>query len=165
MEIDIELSVPEVQFLIAYTVEEIIITMVYYLVYLSSSIGLFDEAELKSILSISRENNSKKDITGILLYHEGNILQVLEGDEERVKQLYEIIEKDKRHHGIITMADGFADVRSFPDWSMGFRAVSQDEWSNLNGFAGTDSKSILSRIKENSTEAGQIVTAYINNIR
>ena len=44
--------------------------------------------ELKAILSAARTNNSKKDISGMLVYHAGSFLQVLEGPEDTVTELF-----------------------------------------------------------------------------
>ena len=62
--------------------------MIYYLVYISAASHLYSDAELSQILSTSQLNNSRKNITGILLYHEGSLLQVLKGDKETVTDLY-----------------------------------------------------------------------------
>lgn len=48
----------------------------YQLVYLSSAVELFREEELKDLLATSRLNNEKLHVTGMLLYHEGNFIQV-----------------------------------------------------------------------------------------
>jgi len=48
------------------------------LIYVSTSVKLLNDEELLDILKVSRENNSGKDITGLLLYKGGNFMQVLE---------------------------------------------------------------------------------------
>ncbi len=57
----------------------------------------------------------------------GNFMQVLEGDEEAVRGLYERIAEDPRHGGEITLQEGFVEERQFPDWSMGFRDLDSPE--------------------------------------
>lgn len=108
--------------------------MYYYLVYVSSATVPFSTQDLADLLVVSRNNNSKLDITGILLYKEGNFLQLLEGDEKEVKKLYDKIEMDVRHGGAIVLTDGFEDVRQFPDWSMGFRNFNDPEVQALPGY-------------------------------
>ena len=44
--------------------------------------------ELAEILRIARENNAAHDISGMLVYHGGSFLQVLEGPEGAVNSLY-----------------------------------------------------------------------------
>ena len=63
----------------------------------------------------------------MLLYKDGNFMQVLEGDEEAVRGLYARIAADPRHGGEITLQEGFAEGRQFPDWSMGFRDLDSPE--------------------------------------
>ena len=139
--------------------------MIYYLIYLSSATILYTDDELNDILSVSRKNNEKREISGILLYHDGSILQVLEGDEEQVKEVYDIIAKDNRHNGLITMVSGYTTERNFPDWSMGFRKISKGEWSDLTGYIKLDTEIVLSRIKGDNSEINTIVDSYIRNVR
>ena len=63
----------------------------------------------------------------MLFYRDGNFIQVLEGDEGTVRGLYERIAADLRHGGEITLQQGFAEGRQFPDWSMGFRNLDPPE--------------------------------------
>jgi hypothetical protein len=90
------------------------------LIYASSAWQLLSEDEIMNILEVSRRNNAERGITGILLYKDGNFLQVLEGDEEAVTELYQTIERDQRHKGLILLARRKIAEREFPDWSMGF---------------------------------------------
>ncbi len=71
------------------------------------------------------------DITGILLYFNGNIIQVLEGVEERVKALYEVIRRDPQHTQVIKLYSYPIEQRSFSDWSMGYKTVSALEFDHL----------------------------------
>jgi hypothetical protein len=58
--------------------------VVYQLIYTSSTLPEVDDAVLREIAQVSSYNNQERDITGLLLYHEGSIMQVLEGDELNV---------------------------------------------------------------------------------
>ena len=40
-----------------------------------------DEADLMGILAVSRQHNQLRGITGFLLYHRGEFVQLLEGEE------------------------------------------------------------------------------------
>lgn len=52
-------------------------------------------------MKYSKHSNNEDDITGILLFSEGNFFQVLEGKKEKVLALYEKIKLDDRHRNII----------------------------------------------------------------
>ncbi len=105
-----------------------------YIIYISAAYKLMDEDELMDILTISRINNARKSITGILLYGEGTFIQVLEGDQNDLEQTYAKISCDNRHKGLIKIADAELNARNFPGWSMGFRSLNASMLSELEGF-------------------------------
>lgn len=124
----------------------------YQIVYLSAAVELFSEEELTRILIKSRENNLKAQVSGVLLYYGGSIIQVLEGEKEQVLKTYNRISKDYRHRGIIKMLDRNIEVRAFPDWSMGFKAISHDQLEQVLGYAQLESIDKENRSAANSTE-------------
>ncbi|GAB2519689.1 BLUF domain-containing protein [Spirosoma aerophilum] len=105
--------------------------MEYCIAYLSSSTGLLSPNELARILNQSQKNNRALGITGILLYFNGNIIQVLEGEEESVNNLYEVIRQDARHTHVVQLYRKPIARRSFPDWLMGYKALSAIELNHL----------------------------------
>ena len=95
----------------------------FYLVYASSATRLLSEEELLEILHISRTNNPEKEITGLLLYHDGNFIQALEGPEENVRAVYNKIVSDKKHYDVHLLMQGYSEERLFPNWAMGFQNI------------------------------------------
>lgn len=77
--------------------------------------------EVRQILHASRLNNLSKGITGLLLYRDGSFAQFLEGPTHAVDSLYDKIERDPRHHGIIRVLRQPVTKRDFRHWSMAFR--------------------------------------------
>jgi hypothetical protein len=106
----------------------------FQLAYLSSTRGLLTPDEIAEILIVSRENNSKRGITGVLLYKGGNVLQVLEGEKSEVISLYAKIEKDERHAGIIRIYEKEVGERDFPEWTMGFHDLNAEGAKYLEGY-------------------------------
>ncbi|MBC7913060.1 MAG: BLUF domain-containing protein [Pyrinomonadaceae bacterium] len=102
----------------------------YFLIYRSVASTNMTEEALKLLLAQSRERNKTLDITGMLVFFDGKFLQLLEGDEKDVKQLYADICRDSRHKQLITLKEGPANQRQFPGWSMSFRTISAEEISN-----------------------------------
>lgn len=94
--------------------------MVHSIVYLSSSRTLLDEVEMKKVLEQSRKNNAVSDITGVLLYCNGNIIQALEGEKDVVQSLFHKIKHDARHTQVIPLFQGTVNARSFDKWAMGY---------------------------------------------
>jgi len=93
---------------------------VFQLCYASAAkAGLLD-SDVEDILKVARQHNQEKQITGALLLKEGIFLQLLEGDESRVKSLYSRIVKDLRHHNVVTLFEATDNPRVFIDWSMAY---------------------------------------------
>ena len=105
-----------------------------YLVYMSTSVRLFNDLDLKQILRKSQANNTVNDLTGMLLYSEGSFVQVLEGHADDLEATYLKIMKDSRHKNIIKLAEGNLSERLFPTWSMGFKTVPQLELSKFDAY-------------------------------
>lgn len=90
------------------------------LTYFSSARQRFDDASLLDLLQRARRHNEQTRITGLLLYHQGNFVQALEGPRDAVHRLFERIRGDARHGGVISAGIEIAAERQFPHWSMGF---------------------------------------------
>lgn len=135
--------------------------MIFYLIYLSSATELYTSSDLADILTKSRKNNTDKDVSGLLLYHEGSILQILEGDKETVMGLYDKIGQDNRHNNIMKMVTGTTEQRNFPDWSMGFKTVSDNEWNELSGFFKLNSSGLLSKLKQSNKRVDTMVNSFM----
>ena len=105
------------------------------IIYASSAVRLFNRQELVDLLEYSRKMNVENDITGMLLYRGGNIIQVIEGEDEAVKQLYKNIKTDPRHKDVTLLSQDPIAKRQFPDWRMGFRNIDQMSDEELEGFS------------------------------
>ena len=46
--------------------------------YVSSAVRKLDDHELLEVLRVARKNNERLGVTGMLLYHDGNFMQILE---------------------------------------------------------------------------------------
>lgn len=104
------------------------------LVYLSSATTHFSDDGLTELLQLSRVNNARLNITGMLLYNDGNFIQVLEGPDDAVRKLYNKIARDPRHSGLTTVIQDIIQTRNFPNWSMGFKRVDKLS-TDLPGFS------------------------------
>lgn len=93
------------------------------IVYMSTAQSAFSEASLIKLLEISRQNNKKSKITGLLLYKGGSFIGVIEGRKSNAEALYTKIIADSLHHNIITLISSRVAVRAFSDWKMGFETL------------------------------------------
>ena len=90
------------------------------LVYASAAIKPFTATELSELLLKARTKNSNLGITGLLLYLKSSFFQILEGKEEDVTPLFELIGRDPRHDQMLLLSKTEEEERSFGAWSMGF---------------------------------------------
>ncbi len=99
--------------------------MVHQILYSSAGLVGFDDDQLLELLKVARSNNSKLGVSGMLLYAEGSFIQVLEGEQKVVEELFAKIEKDPRHGEARVLLKCDVPKRTFTDWSMGFRRVNK----------------------------------------
>ena len=100
------------------------------LIYVSALKGS-DESVLADILESAHRHNLEDHITGMLLYRDGNLLQVLEGPHDALGATFERIRIDPRHHLITVLDDEPVAARDFADWSMGFRQLLPEDIEHL----------------------------------
>ncbi|ALW85860.1 hypothetical protein AUC43_12605 [Hymenobacter sedentarius] len=105
----------------------------YQLIYQSQSLVPFETPELTALMHQARAFNRIHHITGLLLYTpDGRFLQVLEGEEEEVRDLYyNHIVFDPRHFNCRVLAEGPCQRRNFADWTMGFRVAQAQDLRKL----------------------------------
>jgi hypothetical protein len=117
----------------------------HHIVYTSTLNFPFAEPDLQAVLNQWRAKNERLAVTGVLLYSEGYVMQVLEGPAETVQALFKVISADVRHRAITKLSDGPVESRAFADWSMQFRTVNTDEFARL-----------LKQIKTSSAHASNL---------
>ena len=61
--------------------------MVYRMVYVSAATAPLDADALLALLTRARDKNQRLGITGLLLYRDGDFIQLLEGEREAVANL------------------------------------------------------------------------------
>jgi len=129
--------------------------MMKYIVYVSQAATPFSKAALKGLLDKSRSRNTDEGITGLLLYRysedfdKGYFIQAIEGPDLVLTALWDRISNDSRHHTIITLAKGDQSAPMFPNWSMGFKNVDDDDLASLPGFADIGKDSFWQNLEEN----------------
>jgi hypothetical protein len=94
----------------------------FQLVYMSS-LANSDPELVNDILEVAVRNNKANNITGMMLYAEGNIVQVLEGEHADVMTTFNRILVDKRHAGIFVLYERSISERDFGSWSLGYKQL------------------------------------------
>ena len=119
----------------------------YRIIYLSSASKLLSDDELNYLLKSSKIKNKKYNITGLLLYIDGDFLQVIEGEKQDVLNLFELIKKDERNRSIICVFNENVEKRQFPDWLMGFSQLTYHNLQKMDSFENI-TKTTLSNIND-----------------
>jgi hypothetical protein len=127
------------------------------LLYVSNTAHNISVGDLDDILTESRRNNAMLGITGLLLFIDGGFLQILEGDERAVRELYTRLATDPRHIDPHLMQDREVPVRAFPEWSMGFERPCMDD-PETAGMFGVAREAINGRL---SPGTGRIVAMML----
>ena len=110
----------------------------YFLIYASYASKDWTDQELLDLLTTSRTRNSRIGITGLLVYAQRRFLQILEGDQKTVLQLYESIKDHPGHKNAMVLLDDEVEERLFPDWSMGFERLDEATFSSMSGYRDID---------------------------
>ncbi len=93
------------------------------LIYTSTSTAPFSDQDLHKLLSNARGKNLSLNVTGLLCYDKERFLQIIEGPEEHINQLYSAIKNDTRHKNVELIHKGKVETRAFDDWRMAFQFV------------------------------------------
>ena len=92
-------------------------------VYISSvKPGLVNSIDPETILTTSRRNNTRDNVSGLLFFNGKRFLQALEGDDAAVDATYARIQKDPRHYALVILSMREVVTREFGRWTMAYRA-------------------------------------------
>ena len=95
--------------------------------YVSTAVPTLDQDQLETLYSQVITNNLGLKITGVLLFSQGNFMQIMEGDTAVIDQIYQKISKDERHHHLFKLIDRTVDQRIFENYSNGFTIVKDEK--------------------------------------
>jgi hypothetical protein len=90
------------------------------LFYVSTAAPEFIVDDIAPMVKAAAEKNRRLNITGALKFNGVNFAQVLEGEKDAVLGLMRSIRSDKRHTGVIVVAELETDQRLFGEWDMSF---------------------------------------------
>jgi len=116
------------------------------LLYLSKSAPDIDSTDLADILATASKRNRSLGITGVLCHKGGYFMQLLEGEEIPVLELYLKIVRDPRHSDPVIVNISTATEQMFSGWAMG--AVDANLLSQEYGEA-------ILKLRNSSSEPGK----------
>ena len=89
--------------------------------YLSQSKLDWTDDAIDQLLERSKQNNATRGITGAMIYANGYFMQLIEGPQIAVDELYSAIEADPRHEVLSLLHNQEIKDRHFSDWAMEYR--------------------------------------------
>ena len=95
----------------------------HHLIYSSQATLTFTEQMLAALLKQAQQHNERLGLTGVLLYHQEQFVQVLEGSAEAIADVYHRLLHDVRHYNVVELASGPIAARRFGEWAMSFHAA------------------------------------------
>lgn len=138
----------------SHTAEKLPIFQLRYISTLSEGIAV---EEVPRILDNARTINRRNGVTGLLLFNGERFLQLLEGEEQAVRDTFKRISADPRHRGIALLGTTTSDRRAFQNWDMAFE--------RLTG-TGPVSAALAEQVAMMVTDApGQIAREFLSYAR
>jgi hypothetical protein len=135
------------------------------IIYCSQATIDFSPDELVELLEKARLRNEAVGLSGMLLYCSESFLQTLEGDPASLDATYERIAADDRHSNLRLLMNADITSRLFPDWTMGFEHVDDEELSeDLEGFVPETAHPLVNPdLITNGAVAQTLLTLYAKN--
>ena len=103
-------------------------------VYTSTATRVLTDDDLAELLRQCVRNNEESGLTGMLLHRDGRFMQVLEGPDDAVRDVFAVIAADTRHTEVRLLLDESITERAFPAWKMAFRTVDDATVARLEGY-------------------------------
>lgn len=128
----------------------------FELTYSSFASKDLSKEDILAIDRVSIINNFKNNITGCLVCHNNEFVQIIEGSEPDVKNIYSKIRRDQRHRGISLLFIGPIFERQFKDWRMICHTFSLQEHRNFDCSLFEKNLKSLSHLAESKTRGSQV---------
>jgi hypothetical protein len=136
----------------------------HHIVYMSHAKEHLTPTTLVALLMQARLLNERQQVTGALVYGNGRFIQIIEGEEAVIKDLYERIARDSRHRNVFKLADKPIADRRFAEWSMAFGEAPTEEFQQLQGLVGYMSQEQLRHQVETSSAADGLLLDKMKQI-
>lgn len=136
----------------------------YEIIYLSLADHEVSADELSALKNQVSGKNQLTGISGMLIYHRREFMQLIEGEKDTVIALYEKISRDTRHQQLHLLWEGPIEERNFARWSMACVAMDSLGMAHQEQFASllasglhassrdTTGKKILLRLRDQVLE-------------
>ena len=99
----------------------------HLIAYVSEYVGNNIAKDGMKIMQASLRNNRERDVTAVLFYYDEKFIQVLEGDEVKLRELVEIIDNDSRHKNLSVFVDVPTLSKLHKNWNMDLFILADDD--------------------------------------
>lgn len=138
----------------------------FQIVYVSTATAPLSHDELRDLLKGSHERNARADITGLLLYKDGQFMQAIEGEESAVIMLFSKISRDPRHHHVIPLLHEPIAERLFPESLMAFRDLNHESVRKMPGYSEFLNTPLNGELfRKDLTKCQRLLLLFKKNIR
>ncbi|WP_299215432.1 BLUF domain-containing protein [uncultured Aquimarina sp.] len=93
--------------------------------YVSTADPSLTNSEVNKLFEFVKLHNDSQNITGILMYSDGNFFQVLEGEKDLIQALFAKILLDSRHYDVIKIFDRKTPNCSFSKYHSSFKVLGE----------------------------------------
>ena len=138
--------------------------MLHELLYTSVSTRKMEADDLVFLLEQARIKNARLGIAGLLVYHNREFMQLLEGEKDVVLELWQTIRTDERHTSARSIYAGSINKRGFANWRMGFRNLDDVNPQELAGFSSFLDKGFTSEVVSNDPSVARKLMESIGEL-
>jgi len=128
----------------------------YEIIYCSTAKPNLEDEDVANILEKARKHNAEHEITGCMLLHNNEFIQILEGDKKTLKGLIHKIERDTRHSNMMVLAENEIENRIFDKWSMAYHKIENDDVVDINKLIFVNNFLTLSELIAKPTHASRV---------
>ncbi|WP_435654109.1 BLUF domain-containing protein [Cellulophaga baltica] len=136
----------------------------FELTYKSVATSELTKADILAIRDIAIKTNELHNITGCLVFYNNHFIQILEGKETHVKEVFSKILKDDRHSNVHILYEGRKDQRFFPDWNMAFADINASSGEDAEVKSYANNLLLLSEFIEKPTTTLKMFWSGINKL-
>jgi len=105
------------------------------LIHVSHASSPLTLSALVGLMIQCRERNRSEGIAGLLIYHDQQFIQLVEGEERTVAEMYDTICRDVRNTRNRVLFEASTPKPDYTDWSMAFLAPEAIGLEGLPGYS------------------------------
>jgi hypothetical protein len=121
--------------------------------------------DVYTILKKSRVKNARLGVSGFLLYKDNRFLQVIEGFNGSVSNLFRIIQDDLRHEEVKLITNDRTRLLQFENWYMGYSSLMDDISLEISEYLSSiGQRDVFDPFKIQPSEVRKLFSLFSNAI-